>query len=1037
MTRAIWSGDTLKLEEQVLGKTIGSAVIGNPMRGTKWELIASVDDKLIAYETNIRGRAIRRMPLGDLAGTGIEADTNELPFEETEEPADTALIESRDARGGTEFEHLAVVRSDKIRGQAATWSSSAVLTNHIPDGWLLRDSSIRLHGDALAGGGQLVSVHSSPLGIFGVVRGALRNFAPSGSEADWLPAEIKGPLRGFDVAADGVAIVTDTEVLFCRPLAKSPPTCGTIASPSAPLGPIAIADRTIWIALADGSVRAYSLPGNGQPAMEQHVLRPSTGDKVTDFLRAFPGRLMAGRGHTLAIYDTSAEFHELKRIALRPESVISCGENRWYALEAGAMWRASADFDFRRVESQPGSIRAIACNDQGSVTGVARSAGVFVLRASSPIPVSLVYYLTAFVAIFALGFGGFAVWRGSTLVTPPGGVELERRLESDLPKGDLSAATSSQRVLVNALKDFLNNVGTVPPLTIGIYGEWGSGKSTIMRMLEGQLRDTHRYVTVWFNAWRHQQEEQLGPALLQCVVEEFRRQATLRVRFAAWFSAIWASRAVGYWALAGTAATGTALLVWQLDERKVALAALAAAILPFWKSVVVPFGRLFTVEPAQAAHKNFAERIGFLQEFNQEFARVVGALPKNHFLTIFVDDLDRCPPDRVTDVVEALNRLMDTQTCFVILGMDPEIVRRCVEVRYESLIARMPARTSFGEQFLEKLVTIAVHVPPVGAGEIPDEVQRKKERWWERALQFASARVDQVLVSTAIALVVGVGGYWTLYYPKEVQALQTQAQYWIRETSPEPAGSAKPWASHEAQPSASVSSAPLAAASAEALPPVAPPAPEPLAPGSGSGLSLSTTPAAKHGLLPARVFSPKPPKAPVPPTSPAEERVTRSDATISVLGEQQRATRMSHVVVGSAVSLALLACAVLGLAFWRESVASRRIKPLKDSKEFRAELDLAAGAFANPRRRVRFRNLARLCYYALAEKFGAAHVRARERSFFRLLLGYVQHEHAAIPTEDEWLRPELARWLGQVQTGTIADPATAGTETHTSEGPNS
>ena len=41
-----------------------------------------------------------------------------------------------------------------------------------------------------------------------------------------------------------------------------------------------------------------------------------------------------------------------------------------------------------------------------------------------------------------------------------------------------------------------------PRFTVGIYGGWGTGKTTLMQHLRSQLEKNDKIVTVWFDAWR-------------------------------------------------------------------------------------------------------------------------------------------------------------------------------------------------------------------------------------------------------------------------------------------------------------------------------------------------------------------------------------------------------------------------------------------------------------------------------------------------------------------------------------------------------
>ena len=47
---------------------------------------------------------------------------------------------------------------------------------------------------------------------------------------------------------------------------------------------------------------------------------------------------------------------------------------------------------------------------------------------------------------------------------------------------------------------------SAPRFTIGVFGDWGSGKTTLMRAIQNRLDKSNKVVTVWFNAWRYERE---------------------------------------------------------------------------------------------------------------------------------------------------------------------------------------------------------------------------------------------------------------------------------------------------------------------------------------------------------------------------------------------------------------------------------------------------------------------------------------------------------------------------------------------------
>jgi len=62
---------------------------------------------------------------------------------------------------------------------------------------------------------------------------------------------------------------------------------------------------------------------------------------------------------------------------------------------------------------------------------------------------------------------------------------------------------SYARVLARA------TIETTNPLTIGIFGHWGTGKTSMMRLMEQVISDEPNAAAVWFNAWQYEKEKHL------------------------------------------------------------------------------------------------------------------------------------------------------------------------------------------------------------------------------------------------------------------------------------------------------------------------------------------------------------------------------------------------------------------------------------------------------------------------------------------------------------------------------------------------
>ena len=98
--------------------------------------------------------------------------------------------------------------------------------------------------------------------------------------------------------------------------------------------------------------------------------------------------------------------------------------------------------------------------------------------------------------------------------TSPKGIVNSLSSDRPLGRGDVDQLDFDR--YVKGLSGLLRNPGTGFPITVAITGEWGSGKSSFMSLLEVDLNREH-YFSAWFNAWHDQNEENVLSSLLLAI----------------------------------------------------------------------------------------------------------------------------------------------------------------------------------------------------------------------------------------------------------------------------------------------------------------------------------------------------------------------------------------------------------------------------------------------------------------------------------------------------------------------------------------
>jgi len=251
------------------------------------------------------------------------------------------------------------------------------------------------------------------------------------------------------------------------------------------------------------------------------------------------------------------------------------------------------------------------------------------------------------------------------------------------------------------------------PVSVGIFGTWGTGKSSLLNLIEGELKrqagdDT---IVIRFDAWLYQGYDDARAALMDVIARSLYEEARDKE---------------GLFGLAKR------LLARVNTMRTLGLAVEVLAAthgIPMFGAAakaVGAIGNFVDGKPSEEDAKAVAEGgqavAGLvdpekkksppeeIDAFRREFGELLAGLKKT--MVVFVDNLDRCLPAQTIHTLEALRLFLFMDQSAFVVAADEDMVRHSVSEHFGGVDVRHV------KDYLDKLIQVPVRVPRLGVAEI-------------------------------------------------------------------------------------------------------------------------------------------------------------------------------------------------------------------------------------------------------------------------------------------------------------------------------
>lgn len=260
---------------------------------------------------------------------------------------------------------------------------------------------------------------------------------------------------------------------------------------------------------------------------------------------------------------------------------------------------------------------------------------------------------------------------------------------------------------------------------------------------------------VWFNPWQYQSSDQIWAGMAHAIIKQLAGRLSAKKREAFYFMLhlrridqqairqdIYRSvllrllpnllivllAIVVFFGLITTAPGLSDLTILAVSGTPAILSIINGAM-GYWKTMHKEANEKYARYFQQPEYE---DKLGMYHDVNEDLQRVFDLLvTEERPAVIFIDDLDRCSPRRVAEVIEAINLLMNgdfREKCYFVLGMDAQVVAAALDVSYKDMYGRLGDRAktagSIGWYFLDKFIQLPFFIPTLDETEKADYLQR-------------------------------------------------------------------------------------------------------------------------------------------------------------------------------------------------------------------------------------------------------------------------------------------------------------------------
>lgn len=220
---------------------------------------------------------------------------------------------------------------------------------------------------------------------------------------------------------------------------------------------------------------------------------------------------------------------------------------------------------------------------------------------------------------------------------------------------------------VEGLEKFIKKCPT--PMSIAIQGDWGTGKTSTINMLQKRLEVGNSVKCVYFNTWQYSQFSMADDLYMSFVHALVKKCCT------------------------------------QTDMAKEILGIVQNIGAKLFSNTVKENLGL----DIEAFFKKQEEKMENVEKLKSKFEEMIKMEAKGYEsgrIVVFIDDLDRLNPEVAVELLEVIKLFMDVEKCIFVLAIDYEVVVSGVRKKYGQNVSEEKCRS-----FFDKIIQLPFRLP--------------------------------------------------------------------------------------------------------------------------------------------------------------------------------------------------------------------------------------------------------------------------------------------------------------------------------------